>query len=212
MTKKAYTLAVTQLSCFRQQHPLFTHLTWQLHTGHVLLVQGQNGSGKSTLLRMLSGLMSPTQGQVLWENQAVQELGTAYYQYFHYVSHTNGIKLRLTVFENIELASHLSGKELNPILVEEVLLQLDLLTYKNKLANSLSAGQKRKLALSKLFLFPKPLWLLDEPLTALDMKTQAFFLNKLENHLQQGGMAVMSSHQPFESTFTGLQTLSLGPC
>jgi heme exporter protein A len=203
-------LIVTNLSCVRQLTPLFNHLSFTLSSGEMLLIEGPNGSGKSSLLRLLTGLSTPAGGEITWQQTSIQHLAAHYWQALHYIGHSNGIKLGLTVSENL----HLAGCLANHVIADEepVLQALQLHAHKNTEASFLSAGQKRRLALAKLFLFPKPLWILDEPLTALDATTQAFFLSQLELHLQKGSIAIMTSHQPIALINRSQQTLRLGVC
>jgi heme exporter protein A len=192
----------TKLSCIRQQRILFSDVSFRLEKGGLLLVQGSNGSGKSSLLRILCGIATPYSGDIHWTPQ-----------HMHYIGHTNGIKLGLTVLENMRLFAALIQQPHDETM--PVLTQLELHPYQHRLAKHLSAGQKRRLALAKLLLFPKPLWILDEPLTALDAHSQRIFLSALETHLKNGGMAIVSSHHAFTLNDVKIQTLTLGeysPC
>ncbi len=205
-------LHVTALRCRRQQQWLFAPLSFQLGAHELLLIEGANGSGKSSLLRLLAGLATPAQGEIFWQGTSIQTERNNYQEALHYIGHTHGIKLGLTVMENIRLAHHLALSPIDNEKIVTVLTTLALHTQRDTLAHYLSAGQKRRLALAKLCLLPKILWLLDEPLTALDAATQKFFLTHLENHLAQGGMVVMSSHQPLSMNAPRRQTLRLSTC
>lgn len=203
-------LQATNLSCIRQHKTLFTSVSFELRSGEILLIEGPNGSGKSSLLRLLAGLATPCTGDIYWRNKLICHSRLAYSEDLHYLGHTNGIKLGLTVTENLRLASRLALKKEDRENEGHALLSaLQLSTHKNILAKYLSAGQRRRLGLAKLMLFPKTLWILDEPLTALDLPTQAFFLSQLESHLQQGGIAVISSHHPLRFAESTAQTLRL---
>lgn len=191
-------LRATNLSCTRQHSTLFKSLAFQVRPGELLLVAGPNGSGKSTLLRLLAGLSTPVCGDIDWYGDAIGTCRDHYSQSLHYLGHLHGIKLGLSVRENLDLALHLAGRSTPSMSTENkdsVLNNLQLLQQQHTLAYRLSAGQKRRLALARLFLIPKPLWLLDEPLTALDDRTQEFFFNRLSNHLEQRGLCILSSHQ-----------------
>ncbi len=192
-------LHVNNLSCIRQQHILFDKISFQLNAGEALLIEGSNGSGKSSLLRLLTGLATPAAGEISWRGQAIQDLRADYWENLHYIGHTNGLKPGLSVIENIQLMAALTNtNEIAATILDSVLNKLQLLHHKNTAAKKLSAGQKRRIALAKLFLFPKALWLLDEPLTALDAQTQTIFLSHLESHLENGGIAVISSHHELQ--------------
>lgn len=209
MTATPY-LCVRNLRCVRQHKQIFNHLSFQLSPSQILLVEGPNGSGKSSLLRILAGLSTPFDGDIFWHNQNITDLGTDFSHDLHFVGHTNGIKLGLTVIENLRLAAHLSLS--SHAAFDDVLSLLRLSAHANTQAKHLSAGQKRRLGLAKLFLFPKPLWVIDEPLTALDVETQTLFLSWLTNHSQQGGIAVISSHHTIPLSPTILKTLRLQLC
>ena len=196
------------LSCKRQQQILFANISFELKSGEALFIEGPNGSGKSSLLRLLTGLSTPTKGEIYWQNQSIQYSRLTYWENLHYVSHQNGIKLGLTVMENLQLMAYLSEKQQDKI--EETLSLLQLSHHQHTPTSYLSAGQKRRLALAKLWLFPKIIWILDEPCTALDAATQILFLTQLETHLQNGGISVMSSHHAMHLKNLATQTLSLG--
>lgn len=203
-------LQVNALSCAHQQNNLFANLSLQLKPGSVLIIAGANGSGKSSLLRLLAGLTTPTAGDIYWQGQSITHDLTAYQQQLHYIGHMNGIKLGLTVLENLRLSVALTLDATDK--VETVLTLLQLEQQKNKQANYLSAGQKRRLALARLFLSHKPLWLIDEPLTGLDTLTQTLFLSALTTHVQQGGSCALSTHQPLALPDVAVQTLKLPLC
>lgn len=205
--------SVTQLSCVRQSRLIFSKLSFALNPGEALLVEGANGSGKSSLLRLLAGLAAPEGGDITWEGHCIQALGSEYWQALHYLGHSNGIKSGLTVMENLRLSQQLAASAGPKPDIDSVLSELQLGAAKHTAAKFLSAGQKRRIALAKLALFHKTIWILDEPLTALDAATQEWFLTQLQRHLQHGGIAVISSHQPISSEHTAMQTLRLGqPC
>lgn len=230
----SHLLTVDQLTCAREQKILFADLSFTLKNRDVLLVEGDNGSGKSSLLKLLSGLNTPQAGSISWNNQLIENNAVEFSQQLHYIGHTNGIKLGLTVLENLRLMqqlyqddaqikranndttfnqatlhddithAHHAAEKLNFVML---LLQLD--TIQDKIAKNLSAGQKRRVALAKLFLFPRPLWILDEPLTALDASLQTLLITTVEKHVVQGGIAVVSSHHPIEFNVVDTQILRL---
>jgi heme exporter protein A len=204
------TLHVTNLHCIRQQQPIFTSLSFQLQSHEILLIEGPNGSGKSSLLRLLTGISTSCDGDIFWCGNNIREIRDEYTKQVHYIGHTNGIKQGLTVVENLQLAQHLSQSTSSALL--DILASLQLTAYKNALIKNLSAGQKRRVALARLFLISRKIWLLDEPLTALDSATQAFFLSQLESHLQHGGMAIMSSHHPVSFKNVNVKQLRLESC
>lgn len=204
------TLIANKLTCNKKNKILFENISFELAAGDVLFVEGPNGSGKSSLLKLLCGLATPTHGDILWQNQFVHRVRVTYNEQMHYIGHANGIKLGLSVLENLRLFAHLSLQQwthLNDVLV---LLQLD--QHQQTLATYLSAGQKRRMALANLFLSKKPVWILDEPFTALDTTTQIIFTQKLEEHLRLGGIAIISSHHPLHLNNRSPYILRLGTC
>lgn len=186
-------MQVIDLCCVRQQQLIFKNVSFELKAGELLLVEGANGSGKSSLLRLLSGIATPIAGQIFWQNTAIQTDMQTYQRALHYVGHTNGLKLGLSVKENIQLQQQL--KTHTTLDMNNVLQSLALKHKQNTIVSQLSAGQKRRVALAKLFLVPKMLWLLDEPLTALDQNSQHFFIEQIQLHLQRNGIAIISTHQ-----------------
>lgn len=204
-------LHINNLSCIRQQRLLFENISFQLEAGEALLIEGPNGSGKSSLLRLLTDLSTPASGEIFWHGDKIQNCRDEYISELHYIGHTNGIKSGLTVTENLQLAQRLS---LLPATqrYEKILEQLQLNSYKNTPAKNLSAGQQRRIALARLFLIPKKLWILDEPLTALDISTQTFFLENMEMHLLNGGIVVFSSHHPVVFNRVPIKNLRLDSC
>lgn len=205
-------LQVSHLCCKRQHELLFENLCFNVKAGEALIVEGHNGSGKSTLLRLLAGILTPTAGTITWDDQPIQNTPSSYAKHVHYLSHQPGIKLSLTVFENIQLFYHLHQQAIDLPAIDHALAQLGLLNVKHQLARHLSAGQKRRLALTKLILLPKTLWLLDEPMTSLDGDSQLLFTRLIENHLTAGGQCVISTHQPMGIAQGTLIRLRLGTC
>ncbi len=183
-------LKVKQLSASRDKRFLFQNLSFELKPGALLLIEGPNGSGKSTLLRILAGLITPESGSIAWQGKS---LSPDYFSHMHFLGHSNGLKLELTVGENLQLANSLALKT-EPVSTVG-LRELGMMSEIDTPINHLSAGQKRRVALARVFSIAKPLWLLDEPLTALDANTIASVLMLLKNHLRSGGIAVLSSHQ-----------------
>lgn len=207
-------LSVNNLGCIRGERILFKNLSFDLNSGKLLYVKGENGSGKTTLLRTLSGLSTPEVGDILWNAQKIKTLAEDYYGQVLYIGHLPGIKDDLTTVENIQFSISLSGYRASR---EQALNALDALGIgrcADLPARVLSQGQKRRIALAQLWLQdePKqiPLWILDEPFTALD----AAMINKLTQHIQSfvenGGMVIFTSHQVPNFKNDLMQDLQLG--
>lgn len=204
-----HNLEVRQLSASRQSRLVFSSVNFTMDSGSLIWVRGENGAGKSTLLRTVSGLCTPDSGEVLWNGFSIYKNRVAYMHELHYIGHSNGLRSTLSIKENLFLMAQLLQRDM-PASFDYFLEQLRLYSHKNTLVKHLSAGQKRRVSLAKLFLFPKKIWLLDEPLTSLDDRTQDLFLLELSQHLNQGGMSIICSHH----TISGLhaETIRLKSC
>lgn len=188
-------LQAIDLHCVKDKRTIFAHINFELNAGQGLLLQGENGTGKSSLLHILASLAQPYRGDVTWNNQSIFHSETDYTTDLLFISHSNGLKLGLTVWENLTLLKqHYSDRPIADASIQIVLEKLKLDSHRNQICRQLSAGQKRRVALAKLFLVEKKLWICDEPLTSLDTDTQALFLSLLEAHLEKNGIAILSSH------------------
>ncbi len=187
-------LEAVDLECVRGDRPLFSHLSFRLKPGELMHVTGVNGSGKTTLLRTLCGLTYAATGSVLWNSSTIQELGDDYRSQLAYVGHSNGIQGELTAEENLRAAACL-GTVADTTRIQETLERLGLAPYRHFPSKVLSQGQKRRLGLARLAILRKPLWILDEPLSALDVNSVALMTEILLEHLARDGMIVMTSHQ-----------------
>ncbi len=193
-------LTIKNLSFERNHQFLFKNLNCELQTGEILQLRGPNGSGKSTLLRILAGYLEPLSGDILWQGKSIFDDRTLYQQQLQYLGHKNGVKPYLTVCENLELCCALGANPLDPYRIASVLRFVGLTKSMDTQAVRLSAGQVRRLALARLLINPTPLWILDEPMTALDTDGQALLSVLLKQHLSTGGLVIVATHQslPFE--------------
>jgi heme exporter protein A len=184
-------LIAEQVTCIRGGRALFRGLGFTLAGGEALAVVGPNGAGKSSLLRLIAGLLRPAEGQVVLEGGPLdQALGTS----AHFVGHLDGVKAALSATENLEFLRAILGG--GGRTVESALGALGLSQIASLPARMFSAGQKRRLALARLLIAPRPLWLLDEPATALDADGQAAFASLAKEHLAGGGLIVAATHTP----------------
>ncbi|MDH5352922.1 MAG: cytochrome c biogenesis heme-transporting ATPase CcmA [Gammaproteobacteria bacterium] len=200
-------LQINDLSCIRDDRVLFEHLSLSLDGGQMLLVEGRNGSGKTSLLRILTGLKLADAGDIFWQGQSITRLGADYYEAVNYVGHHDGIKRELTCLENLRLVQAM-GKPA-PIELDDALEQVLLYRYGDTPVGNLSAGQKRRLALARLLVTESKLWILDEPFTSLDKKSMDYFQGVFEQHIQNQGMVVMTSHHEMVMPGPSLKRLNL---
>ena len=189
-------LQAVSLHCSRGERRLFSDLNVKVERGTLLAVVGENGSGKTSLLRIFSSLLPPEQGTVLWEGQDIQQLKELYSGQLTYIGHLNGIKDDLTPLENLTSSMLLAGEPCSHNGAKEALEAIGLKRPIHRLPSKvLSQGQKRRVALARLWLSTRPLWLLDEPFTSLDTSATGVVTQRLHTHLQRGGLAVVVTHQ-----------------
>ena len=195
-------LAALKLSCQRGGRTIFRDLSFQLAPGEALLVTGPNGAGKTSLLRQIAGLLPLAGGELRLEGAAPDAVLP---ELCHYVGHVNAVKASLSVGENLAFwADYLEdGRNLKSALASFGLTELSDLP-----AGLLSAGQQRKLALSRLFAAPRPIWLLDEPQSSLDAASVKLLDLAIKDHLAVGGIALVASHTPLKTKFA--HELALG--
>ncbi|MDD1611926.1 MAG: cytochrome c biogenesis heme-transporting ATPase CcmA [Methylococcaceae bacterium] len=194
MTDKPMMLAGVDLSCIRDDRVLFRELNFTLHSGQVLLLEGKNGSGKTSLLRILCGFREADAGQVLWRGEVIDD--SRYYADMAYVGHLDGIKKELTVLENLNVSLALGRP--GRFSIAEALERVHLSGYDDVTAQSLSAGQKRRLSLARLLITGNQLWILDEPFTSLDKAGIALIESLMREHCAEGGMIVLTSHHDID--------------
>jgi len=200
-------LQINNLACIRDDRVLFEHLNLSLAAGQMLLVEGHNGSGKTSLLRILTGLKLADEGEILWKGVSIEQLTSEYYEQVSYVGHHDGVKRELTCLENLRLVQAMGTP--SDLDLDAVLDRVNLFRYGDTLMGSLSAGQKRRLALARLFATQSILWILDEPFTSLDKASMSHFEAMFEQHLQQGGIVVMTSHHDIAMQGSEIHRLNL---
>lgn len=202
-------LSVVELECVRGDRKLFKGMSFSLEFGALLQVQGPNGSGKTSLLRMLCGLMAPAHGEIRWKGENIRSLGEEYFTELIYIGHFSAIKDEMTALENLRISAELAGVDLELREAREALGRMGLAGREHLPAKVLSQGQRRRVALSRLLVCNAPLWILDEPLTALDKQAAALIRSLIEAHLKGGGMAVFTTHQELDVAGVSLQRIEL---
>jgi heme exporter protein A len=188
-------LEAKELECERGGRVLFRGLSFALKGGEALRVAGRNGSGKTSLLRILCGLLSPSGGQVRWKDAPIRELREDYSRELVYLGHAPAVKDDLTAAENLEITCRLAGNAQPPKAIDEALALLGLAGVAQP-TRKMSQGQRRRVALARLALSgPVPLWLLDEPFSALDASGVAALRSLIEHHVGRGGAVAFTTHQ-----------------
>lgn len=176
-------LEVNNVTCERGRRQIFSNITFVLRPGQLLLLLGANGSGKTSLLKMLAGLLAPVQGNIVRKQRPL------------YIGHKLALNSSLTAIENLNFLLTINNCNGVPDLTR-ALQQFALNNFHEIPVAELSAGQCQKIALTRLLLQSAPLWLLDEPFTALDSQGVAVMQNILSRHLTTGGSAVIAMHHP----------------
>ena len=201
-------LEVRNLACTREDRTLFAGLSFRLAPGHAIQIEGPNGSGKTTLLRMLCGLRLPDEGEIRWNGADISEERAAFLSDLNYIGHAHGVKGELTPLENLRVARSLAARG-NDLSLDEALARVGLFGFEDVPARTLSAGQRRRVALARLLINPAPLWILDEPFTAIDVQGQKQIEDMITAHVLNGGMAVLTSHHPLALSEDHLSCVSL---
>lgn len=193
-TREPMTLVADNLSIRRGERTILSGVSFTVAAGHALILMGPNGAGKTTLLRTIAGLLAPAAGSLRLDDlQDAATTGDAVAEHCHFVGHLNAIKPALSVIENAEFwASYLGGPPDGVMAALERFRMADLVSVQ---AGLLSAGQKRRLGLSRLLLAPRPVWLLDEPAVSLDTASQGLLATTVNRHLAGGGIVVAATHQ-----------------
>jgi heme exporter protein A len=188
---------------------LFEHLDVQVHAGDMLQISGPNGSGKTSLLRLLSGLMQPTSGHVLVNGLPLSEQRVELARNLLWIGHAAGIKDLLTPVENLAWLCALH-RPAEPAAIWQALEAVGLRGFEDVPCHTLSAGQQRRVALARLYLDGPPIWILDEPFTALDKQGVAQLEEHLAGHCERGGMIVLTTHHTLSHTPAGYRDIDLG--
>jgi heme exporter protein A len=201
-------LVVTDLSCSRDDRLLFSGLNFSLQPGQVLLLEGSNGSGKTSLLRILCGFREADAGNIYWNGQTLEE--SSYYADMAYVGHADGLKKELSVLENLQFSLALQSS--GAYSIEQALQKVELVGFDDNLVHTLSAGQKRRVSLARLLITHSIVWILDEPFTSLDRQGIELIETLMVNHVQQGGMVILTSHHDLSLSHMHLQRIHLDSC
>jgi heme exporter protein A len=203
-------LEADHLAGHRGSTALFENLTFGVDAGHVLVVSGPNGAGKTTLLRIVAGLTALSAGTLRLRGKPVQPFDPLLRANVLFAGHAIALKDELTAEENVHALVRLAGAAVSREAVGRVLDDLGLGGQRALSARVLSAGQRRRVSLARLRLVERPLWVLDEPLTALDTSAAAAITRSIRSHLEAGGAALVATHQPLDLAPGQARTLVLG--
>jgi len=186
-----HNLQINFLELYRNDDRIFSEISFHLSEGQHLMISGANGTGKTSLLRVICGLTIPTGGTIVWNQLATNNINCRYYEHLAYLGHKNALIPELTARENLEYTFE-GNQSMNR--TSSVLEAFGLNKYLDQYAEKLSNGQIRKVALSRILLSEKTLWILDEPVANLDTSGTQFLLTEMQAHLDQGGMLITTSN------------------
>lgn len=189
-----FLLEIEDLSVTRNYRPIFQPFSFSLTNGESLYIQGRNGAGKTTSLRVIAGISHRYQGRIYLDQIERKELLHHYSKGISYIGHQLSLNLDLTASENLHFLLKLRGKRIAHGKMLEVFALLGL-PMEERPIRYFSAGQKRRVALARLWLEESAIWILDEPFTALDIDSIALLEQKMRAHYQSGGAIIFTSHQ-----------------
>jgi len=187
-------LKVQDLTVFRSELPLFEPVSFNMKSGDAIQISGTNGSGKTSLLRCLCGLSHRHEGLISWNEGNIDDDKNEFYAQLLYIGHALGLKPKLSIEKNLDFYQQLRFPKDEDSIVN-ALEQLKIGAYHDELVGNLSAGQKRRVALARILCEPVSLWVLDEPMVALDVDGQNWLEKTCNRHLSNGGMIILTSHQ-----------------
>ena len=192
-------LQLKNISIRRGEKLLINHLDSQWNSGDFIQIEGHNGIGKTSLLRILAGLAQPETGDVLWNQEKISICRENYHNQLLYLGHQAGIKPELSAWENLKFYQQTTPCDQSEEALWNVLEIVGLLGREDLNAGQLSAGQQKRIALARLWLSTAPLWILDEPFTAIDQKGVENLTALFEEHASKGGIVILTSHQKIPS-------------
>ncbi|MFN3014980.1 cytochrome c biogenesis heme-transporting ATPase CcmA [Vibrio coralliilyticus] len=204
-------LEVSQLTAIRDERILFESLSFTINSGELVQIEGRNGTGKTTLLRIVTGLGDRDSGEIFWNGENIESNRDAYHQDLLFLGHQTGVKRELTAYENLRFYLNIhSRKPVDKETIYSALIKVGLVGREDVPVAQLSAGQQRRVALARLWLSDHKLWILDEPLTAIDKQGVKVLESLFLSHAEDGGIVILTTHQDMFADNPKLRKIKLG--
>ncbi len=203
-------LEVSNLTAIRDDRVLFEDLSFKISAGEIVQIEGRNGTGKTTLLRIIAGLGDCDSGEILWNGLGTSRNRDLFHQDLLFLGHQTGVKRELTGFENLSFYQSIQKSNMDKESIWSTLAQVGLAGREDVPVAQLSAGQQRRVALGRLWLSNQPLWILDEPLTAIDKQGVKVLENLFLQHAENGGIVLITTHQDMFTDSPMLRKIKLG--
>jgi len=200
-------LEAREITCVRGERELFSGLSLQVLPGQCLHIRGENGVGKTSLLRLLTGLTFPESGEILWSGRSIKKDASEYHSQLLFLGHRDALKEDLSALENLRMYAAIDGITLSEQDAFGSLWRFGLKGREDLPVNCLSAGQNKRVLMARMLTRRAQVWILDEPFNALDTHAVVELQGLIAEHLENGGLAVLTSHQPL--VIPGLRVLDL---
>ncbi|PQJ89714.1 cytochrome c biogenesis heme-transporting ATPase CcmA [Aliivibrio sifiae] len=202
-------LEIRNVTCIRDERVLFEKLSFTISSGELIQIEGQNGAGKTTLLRIIAGLGYADEGDIYWNGELTKQHREEFHSDLLFLGHHTGVKRELTAFENLAFYQSMHNNYDEPA-IWDALARVGLAGREDVAAGQLSAGQQRRVALARLWLSNHKLWILDEPLTAIDKQGVKVLEQLFMDHAKQGGIVLLTTHQDLFTDSDELKKIRLG--
>ena len=203
-------LEVSNLTAIRDDRVLFENLQFEIKPGELVQIEGRNGTGKTTLLRIVTGLGDREEGIIKWKGEEVEKSRDVFHQDLLFLGHQTGVKRELTALENLRFYQSIHNNRSSEEEIFAALAQVGLAGREDVPVAQLSAGQQRRVALARLWLSNQILWILDEPLTAIDKQGVKVLESLSASHADNGGIVVLTTHQDMFADSPKLRKIKLG--
>ncbi|KAB2825352.1 cytochrome c biogenesis heme-transporting ATPase CcmA [Aliivibrio sp. S4TY2] len=202
-------LEIRNVTCIRDERVLFEQLSFTISDGELIQIEGQNGAGKTTLLRIIAGLGYADEGEIYWKGESIKKSREEFHSDLLFLGHHTGVKRELTAFENLTFYQSMHN-QYDENAIWDALARVGLAGREDVAAGQLSAGQQRRVALARLWLSKQKLWILDEPLTAIDKQGVKVLEQLFMDHAKQGGIVLLTTHQDLFTDSNELKKIRLG--